>query len=121
MAQPNLLFGAAQQFIEAELGGPTDEDTETVTVGTEATQIVGNNSDVVAMYIINTGQNPLYIGLSPQQHYGEGILLVAAGGSVSMDVREDYTLPSREWFGVSTDTGTTCYVIRIRRFTIGVG
>lgn len=67
--------------------------------------------------MINLGANDINVGLNSGVSSSQGILLTAQGGLISMTVRDDFTLPSREWFGRAIDAPSQVYVLEIVRFT----
>lgn len=110
-------FGAAREFIAQDLGGPTSEAESTVATGANAVSICGNDPDAVGLTIVNVGAQNVFIGLTQGVSATNGIFLGANGGLVTMSVKDDYTLPTREWFAVSPAGASTVYVLRQRRFT----
>lgn len=116
MSTPAKLFpGAARAFTEAALGGPCNEFEDSVTVQTTATSIVNNSPDRVGLVIINLGANDIYIGLTPAVSTTNGIKLPANGGSVSMNVRDDFILPSRQWWGIANGGTSATYELEETR------
>jgi len=111
------LSGAAAQYIEKEFGGAFEEADETVSVGTSATRVVGHNPDCVAIVFINLGANTVYLKPANNPSSTSGIKMVASGGFLSMNVRDDLTLPSLEWYGIADTAASDLYYIRTNRFS----
>lgn len=111
-----VALGAAVDFIQKYYGGRFEEDDATVAVATTSTKIVDNNPDCLALTIINLGSNTLILRPGDAPSSTAGVLLVSAGGSVTMNVRDDLTLPTREWYGIGSGGATTAYYVRVNRF-----
>ena len=110
-------FGAAREFIAQQVGGPTSEAEANVATAAAAVSLCGNDPDAVALVFVNIGANNVFVALTQGVVGGNGIFLQANGGIASMNVINDYTLPTREWFAVSPSGASTVYVLRVRRFT----
>ena len=114
----SVAVGAAQSFIEGEFGGPTEEIDAETSVGTTPTKLVDNDPEALALTIINLGQNTAWVMFDNQPSSTRGIQLDAGGGVVSLVIRDDQTLPTREWYAI-TATGTTdLFTIRTRRYAL---
>ena len=114
----SISVGAAQSFIEGELGGPTSEEESEVVTAAAFVTLCANDPEAVVLLLINLGSNAVYIGLQDDVSETKGIYLAANGGSVSMAIRDDYTLPTRQWFAVSPSGASTVYVLRLRRYAL---
>lgn len=109
--------GACLAFTEDLLGGPVNELESNVTTGASVVQAVGGNGDRVGLLFVNQGSNDAFIAVGPNPGATNGIRLTQAGGSASFNVRDDYTLPSRNWFVVSPAGASNVYVLEIVRFS----
>jgi hypothetical protein len=113
--------GAALRWLEEEFGGTISEaETDPAVTATAAT-ITSNDPDAVAILFINLGTTDIFIGLSKNVSATAGIKLSAGGGSAGFVVREDGTLPTREWYAVSPGGATTLHTIRIRLVSLSLG
>lgn len=110
--------GAAQSYIEGVFGGPTTEADEEFSVADTPVRLTVNDPEALALTIVNAGSNTLYVLFDQGVSSTRGIILVSSGGSLSMNVRDDQTLPTREWWAVSNAVGTDVLVIRTRRFAL---
>jgi hypothetical protein len=63
--------------------------------------------------MLNNGATDVFIGLDSATSTSNGIRLSAAGGSASLNVKDDFTLPSREWLGISSAPANNVYVLEI--------
>jgi len=115
MASPQ--FGAALQYIQKQLGGPTSDAEDTVVVNTTATKIIGYDPDAVGLLLLNVGNYDMYIGRTPQVALSAGIFLGKNGGSMSLNVVDDFTLPTLEWFGIADSAASSIYFLRVKRYT----
>jgi hypothetical protein len=109
-------FGAALQFTVGELGGPTVETESYPVAQLTATDLVIGNGDRCGLFAINLGANPVYISVLPTVSATSGILLSANGGLVSLNVRDDFTMPSRNWKMIATGGTSQMYVLELARF-----
>lgn len=115
-----VAVGANLLFIEGEFEGPVDEQSGDVSVTITPTRFVNDDPEALALTILNLGSTSAYIMLDDTVSSTHGILLVGGGGSVSLNVRDDQTLPARAWWAV-TATGTTDLTwLRTRRYALGI-
>lgn len=114
---PQYSSSAALLFTEQELGGPCVENESYPVAQTTPSVCVMGNGDRVGLTIINLGSNQVNIGILGLVSSASGILLLPGGGSVSMTVRDDFTLPTRGWNMVSQGGTSQLYVLEIIRFT----
>lgn len=103
--------GAARWWTENQFGGPTRENETNPNIQTTATIVVKNNPDRVGLIIVNLGANDVYIALNNGVSSTNGIKLPASGGNVTMTVRDDFTLPAREWDGIGNGGASLVYVL----------
>ena len=103
--------GAARWWTEGQLGGPTRENESNPTCQNAPTKLVNNNPDRVGLIMINLGANDVYIALNNGVSTTNGIKLPANGGNVTMTVRDDFTLPGREWDGITNAATSAMYVL----------
>lgn len=106
-----LFPGAARAFTEAALGGPCTEIETNPTIQATVTNVVNNSPDRVGLVIINLGANDVYIAMNAGVSNTNGLKLPANGGSVSMNVRDDFVIPSRQWFGIANGGASTIYCL----------
>jgi hypothetical protein len=78
-----------------------------------ATQIAPGNGDRLGLIIINPSVSEVFVSISSKVSNLFGILLSANGGSLTMNVRQDMTLPTREWFGIAVGAPVNLYVLEI--------
>lgn len=114
MATNNL--SAALAFVAKEYPGQYEETDQGVTVGTNPTVILQSNPERMSLGIINIGSSDVYISPNSNVTNAKGILLLAGGGSFTCNVRDDLTLPTLQWWCVSTAAGGQVYTVEIDRF-----
>lgn len=110
--------GAVAELIAKDFGGPvTVREREVTVADTPATRILGNNPERLAYIIVNQASGDLRLRFSAAGAGGSSFIPISAsGGSLSVDVREDFTLPTHEVFGdLLTDPGAQVYVVEIIR------
>lgn len=112
MSTANKIFpGAARVYTEVALGGPCVEQESNPTIGATVATVAPNNPDRVGLTIINLGVNDLFIALNNGVSAANGIKIAASGGNIAMSVRDDFTLPAREWDGICPGGNSSIYVL----------
>lgn len=115
---PTIAVGAARQYSAVLLGGPIHEQDSNPTCNTTATVLIDGDGDRVGLVIVNQGANNVFISIDSNVGTTNGILLGSSGGSVSMDVTRDFTLPARRWWGIASGGTSKCYVLEILRIVL---
>lgn len=110
-----VATGAALQFAIDQLGGPVYELESNPTIGAAVATVIEGSGDRVGLLIVNLGANDLYISLNSGVSSTNGIKLAASGGLAAFDVRDDFTLPARKFFGISPNGNTSVYVYELVR------
>jgi len=109
------FVGAARAFTQLQLGGPCTEQDSQVTATNTAAIFLQGNADRVGLLMINLGANDVYLSLTSSVSTTQGIKLPQSGGNVSMNVRDDFTLPSRTFYGITNAATSAVYVLEIIR------
>lgn len=107
---------ALQQYVEDLVGGQFTVQITMPTIGTVPTKVVGNNFERMALTIINTGSVSLLLSPLVSVAAAQGIILGAAGGSLSVNARDDLILPGWEWWGLGSGGTPTTLVIEVLRY-----
>lgn len=115
-AQPRE--GAAREWTQQELGGPCNEQESNPTIATSVTTVIEGNGDRVGLVMINLGTNNVFVSLASDVGSSKGVFLAPSGGAVTLDVRDDFTLVSRKWFGIAITGSSVVYVLEIVRSKI---
>lgn len=108
--------GAAAQLIESLMGGPVEVVQTTVSVGATITGLVLNDPDRVGLTFVNLGLSDAYITPDNQPSATRGISLLASGGSITLNARDDGVLVSSQWSGVTASGSSVFYVVSLRRY-----
>lgn len=112
-----VMYGAAVDYLTKKFGGSMSEDEDIVTSTTTAAPLLGNDPDAMMLTMVNLGTNVAYLGLDSRVSATRGLYLAPNGGSISMNVDEDGTLPCRDWHVISPSGNTAIYFLRTRRTT----
>jgi hypothetical protein len=116
-----IVGGAARQYLAEKFGGLlTEHESHVASTGNDF-ELVQNNPDRLGLFVMNTGAFPVYLSTVPGVTIPNGVVLTANGGAVSMDVSEDFTLPSRSWHASSVGQSTTLFVLEMVRDTLPPG
>lgn len=118
---PRITFqiGAARKYCEDRFGGPCAE-FESPGIGPISANgqvLINGNGDRVGLVFINIGPNTVAISVALQAGGTTGIVL-SAGAAVSMNVNDDLTLPTRQWFASSTAGNSFIYVLEMFRVSL---
>jgi hypothetical protein len=115
----NTNIGAAMQYAIGQLGGPLfEQQTDNIAIAISGSNlIVDGNGDRVSLIIFNTDNNDVFISTNPIPGTTSGIRLNANGGFVSMNVRDDFTLPTRRWYGQAIGSPSHVSAIELNRYT----
>lgn len=114
-AKISRLLGAARAYTEQVLGGPINEIESNPTQGVAAASLLLGNADRVGLLFVNLGANDVFIAISSAVATTFGIRLTANGGNASFDVTEDFTLPTRQWFGIASGGSSAVYILEVVR------
>tara|TARA_Y100000310_G_scaffold181737_1_gene181741 strand:+ start:1410 stop:1766 length:357 start_codon:yes stop_codon:yes gene_type:complete len=111
------MLGAAAEFVASKYGGAV-ADLETVeSVGVAAAEVIRNDPERVFALLVNLSLNTIYVGFDQSVSSARGIVLASNGGSYQTDVEEDFTLPARSMFAVSTGANSNLFVLTVRRIS----
>lgn len=116
-----VSVGAAQSYIEGTFGGPTEEVDGEVSVGVAVKRLVDNNPERLALTIVNLGVSDVYVWIDDQVGATRGILLLANGGTMSTNVVDDQTLPTRAWWAVTASGDTNLAYLFTQRYALTEG
>lgn len=111
--------GAARWFTEQILGGPTRSQDTNLVVGTTSVVVAKNNPDRVGLVIQNIGSTDAFVGLSSAILSQLGIKLSALGTSMTLTVRDDFDLVTREFTAVTQSASTSIEVLEVIADIIG--
>lgn len=110
-------IGAALQYSEQQLGGPVVEVDSTTSVSVTPLLLVKGNGDRVGLVMVNLGAGDVFVAPNSGVGGTVGIRLGANGGNLTMTLKDDFTLQTREWYAVCPSGGpSNVYVIDYARF-----
>ena len=89
------------------------ENPVTDEVSTTATKILQAKPRRVGFLVVNLSSVSVYISMANDPSSNKGILLGANGGALSANWNKDFSLPSREWYGISSSGTAKIYIIEI--------
>lgn len=101
------------RYIEAKLGFKTRsvQNPVVTAVPTTVTMILKNNPDRVGYTIVNLGAKDLHVAFDNEVSTSRGILISAAGGSLTLSADEDGEICGYALYGISTDAQNNIYSI----------
>lgn len=107
---------AVVQYLRAKFGGDFTESDGTVTLSTTAQRIVKNDPERTSLVLVNNGSVTIYVAPSNTVSSTVGIPLSAGGGYLSLTIRDDDTLPTREWWAVAASGTPVLYYLYTARY-----
>ncbi len=111
------VLGAALRFLANRFGGLLREVETTPVIGTTAQLILGFDAERVSVTFVNLSANTIYIGPKSDVSIAKGILINPSGGAVAINVEEDGSLPTNEWYARATAAASGMYVLVVKRDT----
>lgn len=105
----------AHDIIQERFGVKTSyqEQPQVTQIETTVTKFLSYNPNRLGIVFVNTGANNVYLAPSNDSAVGRGILLTANGGSMSMNIFEDFELVNMEWFAIADGAASECYVVEV--------
>jgi hypothetical protein len=116
MSRQDVFVGAALDYWRKQFGGLATENENTVSVNTAVLTAINGNGDRLGLLLMNLGAANLFVAVSSSVSASFGILLGANGGFVSLNVRDDFTMQTRQWYAVCPSGGpSTLYTLELTR------
>lgn len=107
--------GAVEDLIAKEFGGRVAVEESTLTVIATVGEILRNDPERLGWLLVNTGAVDLEVAWSRPATGADSIPVQAGGGSLSINVREDFVLPTHSLLGRVAAGTTTVRLTLIRR------
>lgn len=107
--------GAALEFLEQEFRGPVFDDETDVAVAVTVGEAIRANPDRLMVTFVNLGANVVIISTRSNPSSGRGYYLAANGGTISMSVRDDGTLPTRQFNAIALVGASTLSISWVQR------
>lgn len=103
-----------QDLIKEKLGVSIVEYTnrEVSQIPAVAGRILSPHAGRLGFLLVNLSANDVYIGPFPDVSASKGIFVSPNGGSVSINYLEDFTLGTKDWYGVSA-IASNCLIIEM--------
>ena len=89
------------------------ENPEIAQVGIVPLILFRNNPRRIGFLVMNLSANAMYLGFTQDVGAAYGITLAAGGGFVSMNLDDDFTLPSREWWILAAGLASPLYSLSL--------
>jgi hypothetical protein len=116
MSRQDVFIGAALEYWRSLFQGVAVENENTVSVSTSVLSAINGNGDRMGLLIMNLGAANVFVAVSSAVSSSFGILLGANGGFVSLNVRDDFTMQTRQWWAVCPTGGpSTIYTLELTR------
>ena len=85
------------------------ENPEAIDADTAEKVVFRYNPNRVALFVINLSANNVYIARTQSVSSSSGIFLTPNGGSITMNVRDDFLLPTLEWWIEASSNNSAIY------------
>lgn len=109
------MAGAVAEILATMFSGPVGVEEREEAPGSTPAEILGNDPERLAYLIVNTGSVVVRLSWKRGGTAADAVPLDADGGSLSVNVRDDYTLPTHAVLA-NADAGTgTLRIIVVRR------
>jgi hypothetical protein len=111
-----VKYGAALDYWRSLFGGLAVENEATLSVNTTVLTAINGNGDRMGLLLMNLGNANLFVAVTSAVSASFGILLGANGGFVTFNVRDDFTMQTRQWFVVCPAGGpSTLYTLELTK------
>lgn len=107
--------GAVEEILGQEVGGRFAVEEFLAPVSTTVAEILRNDPERVGWLLVNTGLVELEIAWLRPATAPSAIFIPPNGGSLTVNVREDFVLPTHSLLGRVAAGTTTAFVTIIRR------
>lgn len=108
------MAGAVEEIIGREVPGRFAVEESTVVVGTAVSEILKNDPERVSWLLVNTGTTTAQVSFELSPGTPDAIPIFGDGGSLSVNVREDFVLTTHSLLG-SVAVGTTTLRLTVIR------
>jgi len=115
----NLIPPVVSDWLAKTYGGLFEVKQYTISTTLHARQAIPANPERVSLTVINVGTAFAQLTPNISNLANGGIILSSNGASVTMNMRDDFVLPTLEWFVQGSISTATLYVIEVNRFNPG--
>jgi len=107
-----LNIRSVYELVEVRLGIRLDfAITNSKTIGTASEVIAKNNPGRTNLTIVNLSSNTMYLSPLDAASSTNGILIGAAGGSLTLNYWDDLIQPTLEWHAVASGSNSAVFTI----------
>ena len=111
--------GAAQEFVERLVGGFFVVRETDISLAVAAVEVLRNDPERVAWLITVTGATQAQLAFNANPTTAESMHIPGSGGTLSANVREDFTLPTNALHGNVAAGTTTLHIVEVVRVSRG--
>lgn len=104
------------EYLYEKFGGEFESDSTVVAVGTTAIVVRDGDGERSVLGFVNLSANTIRVHPIRGATSSRGIILNASGGLVSVNLIEDFMLPSLPWDAVASGAGSDLLVFWCRRY-----
>lgn len=108
-----------EEYLLKTFGGHFEVENVSVSVGTGLTEAAQGAGDRSVLIFINTSANTIYLLPDYAVSTTRGIVLNASGGFLSMNMAQDFVMPTLPWYAVASVAASTLTRISCRRYRRG--
>jgi len=109
MARP--YQGAAAELSDQRWGGRSRPIESNPVAAVSSTESLAGNADRVALLLQNIGSYPVYVGFGQPVSATNGLLVAAAGGTLSLSLEEDGETTSRSLYTLADGGTSQLYIL----------
>lgn len=112
---PDEMINSVYDLISKQYGAKVsvEDPTTNLSIGTTDLIIAQNNPRRIALVVVNLSANTLYLKPKAPATTTNGIILIANGGSMSLNFLEDLHLPAQEWHAIASGAASAIYVTSV--------
>lgn len=89
------------------------EDLEATSIGTSSTRILRDNPMRLGFVIVNLSANVVYLRPRRAASTTTGIRLGPNGGSLTVEMNDDFTLPGVDWHAIADGASSTIWGVSL--------
>jgi hypothetical protein len=113
---PLAMQGAPAEYARQLYKGELEIVKDIQAIGNSAERVLKADGERVFTYLVNLGNDTIFVGFDNVVSSSRGMYLAANGGYISFNAFEDMMLPTEELWAVSVGTSTNIYFYTMRRF-----
>jgi len=114
----DLFLGAAAEYAARVFNAELEENTVEFVAGLSVLQMVKEDPERIFLAVTNLSVNDVYIYTKTSVSQSIGIRLSSNGGSMILNAKDDFILPTSPRFVLSDGANSTLTVTTMRRFGV---